>query len=49
MQPDFATPFIRGVAQGVVVMLPALLVVAGIMVGFWLVTRRRRGQRRTRR
>jgi hypothetical protein len=42
MSPDFATPFIRGVAEGTLKLLPALLIVLGIMLATGVVVRRRR-------
>jgi hypothetical protein len=49
MQPDFAGPFVSGVLHGVVKLLPALVIVATIMVAFWFLKRRQRGARQTRR
>ena len=34
MQPDFATPLLNGLLYGVVKLLPALLIVAVIMLAF---------------
>ncbi len=38
MHPDFAAAFLRGVTQGVLALLPVLLIAFGIVVAFRLVT-----------